>query len=53
MNKTIKIISIILMVSIMVLFLSTTVFAAGAVIDKLEADYEVEVQMDLQMLVNK
>ena len=39
MNKTIKIISIILMASIMVLFLSTTVFAAGELIDKLEADY--------------
>ncbi len=42
MNKTIKIISIILMVSIMVLFLSTTVFAAGDVIGKLDPDYEVE-----------
>ena len=42
MNKTIKIISIILMVSIMVLFLSTTVFAAWDVIGKLDPDYEVE-----------
>lgn len=41
MNKTIKIISIILMVSIMVLFLSTTVFASGAgdIIGKLDPDY--------------
>lgn len=42
MNKTIKIISIILMVSIMALFLSTNVFAAGAVIGQLDPDYNVE-----------
>ena len=41
MNKTIKILSIILMVSIMVLFLSTNVFA-GDIIDRLEPDYNIE-----------
>ena len=42
MNKTIKILSIVLMVSIMVLFLTTNVFAAGDVIGKLDPDYDVE-----------
>lgn len=41
MNKTVKIMSVILMVSIMVLFLSTSVLAtgAGSVIGKLEPNY--------------
>ena len=40
MNKTIRIVSIILMVSIFTLFLSTTVFAASDIIDSLNPDYE-------------
>ena len=40
MKKTIKIFSIILMISIMVLFLSTNVFAADAIIGQLNPTYE-------------
>ena len=39
MKKTIKVFSIILMVSIMVLFLSTNVLAADTVIGKITPDY--------------
>lgn len=42
MNKTIKILSIILMVSIMVLFLSTNVFAVEGIMGQLNPDYKVE-----------
>ena len=42
MNKTIKIMSIVLMVSIMVLFLSTNVFAVDKIIGDLNPDYNVE-----------